>query len=660
MPPPGGHSGTGRSCAARRRGGRAGPRQRDRDRLHEPDWQRRVAGRHAAHGVDFVMLVVAADDGVMPQTVEHLHIIDLLQVRNGLVVITKCDRVGTQRVLQVSADVKALLAPTGLAGIPTLAVSATSGEGIDALRAALAAAARGHRRRSADGRRLRFAVDRAFTIREWHDRDRHRVRRIRRYRRTTAAYAVRNRSARPRDPAGREDRSCRAGGRALLAEPGGNPTLRRGARRLGGRSGTACADAADRCAHPRAGRRSARAESLGRHTAASWHARRDRACRAAARRKRAARPGRDGAAHSGQADRRAQRRSLHPARPGIAAHDRRRHRCRSVRPEARPRPDATSPAARRAREDRSGRGDARAGAVLARRRGRRPVRDDVQSRRRAARGAARGTEADGDLQGTADRAAAGRDRRFAADDHHDADALPRKSPAGSGHRDCRHASRRSAGADRRDVSGTAADARSGRRARLTGSVARQIRHIATDNPADLATWQRIVPLLEAAGLSGMTLTELAFDARIGEPALQDFLGRKARTADVIRVMPNRFYLKSTLAQAAAIAQAVANAQPDGKFSAAQFRDSTPIGRTRAIEILECLDRLGITRRSGEARIMCRDFTPILGPAAAASAASKAAPPTRAASPPGAARARVPIDNRGNRGNASSRHRAMHR
>ncbi len=147
---------------------------------------------------------------------------------------------------------------------------------------------------------------------------------------------------------------------------------------------------------------------------------------------------------------------------------------------------------------------------------------------------------------------------------------------------------------------------------LTGSVARQLRHVATDNPADLATWQRIVPIPEAAGLSRMTLGELAFDARIGEPALQDFLGRKARTGDVIRVVPNRFYLKATLAHAAAMSQAVANAHPDCRFLSAQFRDSTPSGRTRAIEILECLDRLGITRRSGEALIICRDFTPILG------------------------------------------------
>ena len=50
-------------------------------------------------GIDYVMLIVAADDGVMPQTVEHLHIVDLLNVQRGIAVITKCDRVAPERVV---------------------------------------------------------------------------------------------------------------------------------------------------------------------------------------------------------------------------------------------------------------------------------------------------------------------------------------------------------------------------------------------------------------------------------------------------------------------------------------------------------------------------------------------------------------------------------
>src|SRR5918993_5651350 len=66
-------------------------------------------------GIDFALLVVAADDGIMPQTVEHLHILDLLRIRRGAAVITKVDRVDAQRVREVEAQVAALLQATQLA-----------------------------------------------------------------------------------------------------------------------------------------------------------------------------------------------------------------------------------------------------------------------------------------------------------------------------------------------------------------------------------------------------------------------------------------------------------------------------------------------------------------------------------------------------------------
>ena len=115
-------------------------------------------------GIDYVMLIVAADDGVMPQTVEHLHIVDLLTVRRGIAVITKTDRVPAERVAEVAASVRALLAPTALAGIDVLPVSAISGEGVEQLRDALASAAREHGTREHAGRNLRYAIDRVFTI----------------------------------------------------------------------------------------------------------------------------------------------------------------------------------------------------------------------------------------------------------------------------------------------------------------------------------------------------------------------------------------------------------------------------------------------------------------------------------------------------------------
>ena len=76
------------------------------------------------YAVQHVLLVVAADDGVMPQTREHLHIVHLLGVAQGTVVITKCDRVDAQRVAAVQREAAALLEGTALAGAPVLAVSA--------------------------------------------------------------------------------------------------------------------------------------------------------------------------------------------------------------------------------------------------------------------------------------------------------------------------------------------------------------------------------------------------------------------------------------------------------------------------------------------------------------------------------------------------------
>jgi selenocysteine-specific elongation factor len=120
-----------------------------------------------ATGIDHALLVVAADDGVMPQTREHLAVVALLGVREATVAITKIDRldeaVREARLAEVRADIAALLAPTPLAQAPMLAVSATTGEGIDALRERLLDMARQEHARE-DDLAFRLAVDRAFTL----------------------------------------------------------------------------------------------------------------------------------------------------------------------------------------------------------------------------------------------------------------------------------------------------------------------------------------------------------------------------------------------------------------------------------------------------------------------------------------------------------------
>ncbi|WP_077963472.1 selenocysteine-specific translation elongation factor [Ensifer adhaerens] len=116
-----------------------------------------------AGGIDFALLVVAADDGVMPQTREHLAILDLLGIARGIVALTKADLAEPGRRADVTAEIQATLAGTGLENAPILAVSALSGEGVEALRAALSTAEAETAARN-DAGLLRFAVDRSFTL----------------------------------------------------------------------------------------------------------------------------------------------------------------------------------------------------------------------------------------------------------------------------------------------------------------------------------------------------------------------------------------------------------------------------------------------------------------------------------------------------------------
>ncbi|HWI35311.1 MAG TPA: selenocysteine-specific translation elongation factor [Burkholderiales bacterium] len=114
-------------------------------------------------GIDCALLVVAADDGVMPQTREHLAILDLLGIARGAVAVTKVDRVAAERVAEVRDEVAALLAATALGGAPLFALSSTTGEGIDALRRHLEQVAQSIGERNAAGN-FRLGVDRCFTI----------------------------------------------------------------------------------------------------------------------------------------------------------------------------------------------------------------------------------------------------------------------------------------------------------------------------------------------------------------------------------------------------------------------------------------------------------------------------------------------------------------
>lgn len=127
---------------------------------HERLVRTMVAG---ATGVDCALLVVAADDGVMPQTREHAAILDLLGFEKGIVAITKADRAGPERIAAVTDEVRAMLAGTSLANAPILPCSALTGAGIPSLLTTLLKA--GSRTRNGDAERgFRLAVDRCFTL----------------------------------------------------------------------------------------------------------------------------------------------------------------------------------------------------------------------------------------------------------------------------------------------------------------------------------------------------------------------------------------------------------------------------------------------------------------------------------------------------------------
>ena len=113
--------------------------------------------------IDFGMLVVAADDGPMPQTLEHLAILDLLGINHGCVALTKIDRIDDARRSAVEQEVRDMLHDTSLADVPIYPVSSVTGEGIDALLSTLWTAARQGKAVSSEGY-FRLAIDRCFTV----------------------------------------------------------------------------------------------------------------------------------------------------------------------------------------------------------------------------------------------------------------------------------------------------------------------------------------------------------------------------------------------------------------------------------------------------------------------------------------------------------------
>ncbi len=127
---------------------------------HEAFVRNMVAG---ATGIDLALLVIAADEGIMPQTREHLNILRLLGVRGGVVAISKCDLVDAEWLELVREDVNVALERTPLSSAAIIATSSVSGDGLSRLRQAIAEAADALPARGADDL-FRMPIDRAFSL----------------------------------------------------------------------------------------------------------------------------------------------------------------------------------------------------------------------------------------------------------------------------------------------------------------------------------------------------------------------------------------------------------------------------------------------------------------------------------------------------------------
>jgi selenocysteine-specific elongation factor len=585
-------------------------------------------------GIDFALLVVAADDGVMPQTVEHLAILDLLGIRRGLAVVTKTDRVSAERTAEVAREVAALLEGTGLAGSAVVGASALTGAGLAEVRERLLEAARAHRRRRSAGEHFRLAIDRAFSVAgsgtvvtgtvfsgETAVGERLVV--------SPAGVPVRVRAIQIRGEsverasagfrcalnlAGAELENV-ARGNWVLAEPIHAPTQRLAARVTVLR---------------------AEAQPLRHWTPLHLHlGTADVTARIALRGGQAIAPGASATAH------------LVLDKPIGALHgDRFILRDQSARRTLGGGVvlDPFAPPARRLASERLAELEALAApgaeeafpALLAAS----PRGVDLGRFERMFNLTGERARAIYEAAGVA---VLGRERRIAiARAEHARLREATLAALREFHRSQPQAlgmeleALRAAAAPRLEPDAFQALLREladERALEVGGSRARLPGHDATSNPADEKLWREVLPLLEAGGPAPPTVAELAAKLGTKEAALKDFLHRKSRSRELFRVTAERFYPRSTLAALAATAAALAKNSPGGAFTAAQYRDALGIGRTLAIEILEALDGLGITQRIGDARKMRRDFVPVLG-----AAAPIRAQPARPPSPPGSPKA----------------------
>jgi selenocysteine-specific elongation factor len=566
--------------------------------------------------IDRVLLVVAADDGARPQTLEHLDILDLIGVARVTGVVTKIDRVGPERRAQVVAEVGALLAAAGYEDAPIFAVSSRTGEGIAEFAQYLSSAARSAAQSRASSRargRFRMAIDRAFSL-------------------PGIGLVVTGTVA---------SGAVRVGDR-LLVSPAGSAVRVRGLHAQN--QPVEEAAEGERCAVAivgsfAEGRGPGRGDWLLAPERHAPSARIDLSLRVS---RFLSAPLRDGLpihCHLGTADIVGrvgilEGRELAPGERGFVQID-------LDRPVSALGGDRTVV---RDHGQRRTLGGGRVVDPFPPRRGRRAPARLAALRAMAesepAPALARLLAEDGlvDLGRFAlvrnlapgeeealfreflvvgpgrERYAVAHERLVAVEER----LLAALAAAHEAEPDLLGPNR---AALLRGLSREAPEAvleaallaleKEGR-VKREGALWRLAEHRPRPSEADQRLWARVQPLLAEAGLRAPRLREIA-EALGEEPrSVERFLVRAERFGRVHRVAPNRFFLPETLRELAEIARELAAGSEEGAFTASAFKDRSGVGRNLSIEILETLDRMGVTRRVGEGRILLRDAGEVFG------------------------------------------------
>lgn len=499
-------------------------------------------------GIDYAMVVVAADDGVMPQTREHLNILNLLGVQQGIAVITKADRVDSARLETAAHQTRELLAGTSLQYAKLMEVSALTGQGMVQLRQTLADAASGFKRDTSVGRRFRYAVDRVFTVPGSG---------------TVVTGTV-------------FDGAVHTGDRLVLS-PSGREVRVRGIQKDGQKAEQALRG--ERCALNLAGVAVSQVQRGDWVLHAQLHApstKLDVELQVLAGELHALCHRTPVHLHLGTRDVTARvyfsrGESVEPGGHSFA---------RLVVDQ----PIAAAHGDRFILRDQSAQRTIGGGRVLQASATQRRLPLELRARYLQALALPSQTDA---LQALVACTPAGVNatdfaRNFNLDPDNFARVLQQSEMACVG---------------------------SGDQALVLPLAAAMVKQspkpqeALPENPEHRRLWQLADPVLRRAGLAGLTVAQLAQALCAKELVLLDMLHRQAKAGLAVRVSPDRFYLSPTFDEFIQLARDTATAATDGRFTAGKFRDAAGVGRSLAIQVLEALDRIGLTQRVADVRVL---------------------------------------------------------